>query len=501
MPDAIARLTASSLDGEGDQIVVRYRDGAWSRSQLRSAAAALEAALSETGIPDRAAIGVYLRNRPACVAALATALRYRRPLVVLSPLLPDATVGDDVRAMELPAVLATEEDWDRAPVRAAVSACGAAHAVLSDDPDRLILKADRGAGAPAAGGPGPEIAVLMLTSGTTGPPKRVSITRRALHATLENAQAHFVGKVGSGAPVRGRGVTIAPLPPVNISGLWALISVLIGGGSVVLQDRFEPHEWARAVERYGPRSASLPPTALRMVMEGEIPPSALQSLRAIWAGAAPLDPALAEAFEARYGIAVLPAYGATEFTGGIAGWSLQDWRKWKDAKRGSVGRAFAGVEIEIRDQATGEPLPAGEVGILTIRTAQAAGVGGEEWVATTDLGRLDDDGFLWIEGRADDVIIRGGFKVSPIEVERVLCSHPAVADAAVIGVPNERLGAVPVAVVVSRDEAPSQQEIVDFVKGRLQAYKAPVRVVFVSAIPKTTSLKPDRRRLLELAAP
>jgi long-chain acyl-CoA synthetase len=497
--DAIARRLAESLAGDPDQWVLAYREATWSRRELRQAVGALETSLAALGLPERAPVGVYMRNRPACVVALAAALLHRRPLVVLSPMLPDATVGDDVRLMRLPAILASHPDWDRAAVSDAVVAAGSAHVVLSDDAPDPIATAQRGASEPhGSTGLSRDVAILMLTSGTTGPPKRVPISTSALEATISNAQAHFVGNVASGAPVRGRGVTIASLPPVNISGLWSLISSLLGGGSLVLLDRFEPRTWAEAVARHHPRSASLPPTALRMVMDAEIPRDGLASLRAIWSGTAPLDPDLADEFEQRYGIAVLATYGATEFTGGIAGWSLSDWKQWRQVKRGSVGRAFKGIDVRIVDPETAEPVVCGQPGIVMIRTAQAATAAPDEWVATNDLGRLDGDGFLWVDGRADDVIIRGGFKVSPVEVERVLCQHPAVADAAVVGIPDDRLGAVPVAIVVPRKDQPSAEELIGWVKGHLQAYKAPIRIVFVDAIPQTTSLKADRRELHRL---
>ena len=173
-------------------------------------------------------------------------------------------------------------------------------------------------------------------------------------------------------------------------------------------------------------------------------------------------PDLADAFEKAYGCPVLLSYGATEFTGGITGWSLRDWQQWKDTKRGSVGRTHPGVEISVIDPETEEELPPGQYGILQVRSAQAAG-GDGQWVRTNDLGSVDEDGFVWIHGRADDVINRGGFKVFPAEIEDCLEAHPQVREAVAFGIPDERLGQVPVAVVVA-EGAVSPDELVAWVE-------------------------------------
>jgi long-chain acyl-CoA synthetase len=231
----------------------------------------------------------------------------------------------------------------------------------------------------------------------------------------------------------------------------------------------------------------VPPAALRMILDAGIEPEKLSSLKAVWAGAAPVGSDLSDEFEKAYGCPVLTSYGATEFTGGITGWSLRDWQQWKDSKRGSVGRPHPGVEISIVDPETEEVLGAGQQGILRVRSPQTAG-GNGQWVRTNDLGSIDEDGFVWIHGRADDVINRGGFKIFPAEVEDCLEAHPRVREAAVFGIADERLGQVPVAMVVGQDEV-SPQELVTWVKWRLPAYKAPVTVRITDSIPRNSAMK------------
>src|SRR5262249_38365810 len=145
--------------------------------------------------------------------------------------------------------------------------------------------------------------------------------------------------------------------------------------------------------RHQPATASLVPAALRMVLDADVPPDALRSIRSVVSGTAPLSPADAEAFLAKYGIPVLASYGATEFGGGVAGWNLADHRQFSAAKRGSVGRAHPGCELRVVAPENGEVLGADADGLLEVKAAQLGN--GGTWVRTTDLARIDADGFLW----------------------------------------------------------------------------------------------------------
>jgi long-chain acyl-CoA synthetase len=145
------------------------------------------------------------------------------------------------------------------------------------------------------------------------------------------------------------------------------------------------------------------------------------------------------------------------------------------------------VEISVIDPDTGTVLGPGQRGILRVRSAQAAG-GGGQWVHTNDVGSVDEDGFVWIHGRADDVINRGGFKIFPAEIEDCLEAHPQVREAVVFGIPDERLGEVPVAMVVAQGDV-SPGQLVAWVKSRLPAYKAPVTVCTTDTIPRNSAMK------------
>ncbi len=244
------------------------------------------------------------------------------------------------------------------------------------------------------------------------------------------------------------------------------------------------------MRRHRPATASLVPAALRMVLEADLDPADLQSLRSVVSGTAPLDPDDADAFEATYGVPVLVSYAATEFGGGVAGWNLEDHRRFWATKRGSVGRAHAGCELRVVDPGSGEPVGPGTEGLLEVKAGQ---IGGDAWVRTTDLARLDEDGFLWILGRADQAIIRGGFKVRPDDIKTALERHPAVRGAAVVSRDDRRLGAVPVAVVELRPGAdrPSPEDLLAYVGTVLARYELPTEIHVVDHLPRTDSGKVD----------
>jgi acyl-coenzyme A synthetase/AMP-(fatty) acid ligase len=282
--------------------------------------------------------------------------------------------------------------------------------------------------------------------------------------------------------------------------MWRTIQALVDGRRISLLERFSVEGWRDGVRRHRPKVSSLVPTALRMVLDADLPREDLASLRAVTSATAPLPPETAVAFEEKYGIPVLPLYGATEFAGGVAGWTLKDHEKWSRAKRGSVGRAHPGCELRIVNPEDGRVLAAGATGLLEVRSAQLGSEAG--WVRTTDLAELDADGFLWIRGRADNAIIRGGFKIAPSEVAEVLERHPAVHEAAVVGIADERLGALPVAAVELEPGAPpvDGEELRSFAGQHLAKYQVPARIEIVEALPRTPSLKvsePGVRALFE----
>ena len=279
-------------------------------------------------------------------------------------------------------------------------------------------------------------------------------------------------------------------PLVHVGGLFRVLQCISDGRPFALLERFTVESWVDAVRRHRPATASLVPTALRMVLEAGVDPADLSSLRSVVSGTAPLHPDDADAFTDRYGVPVLISYGATEFGGGVAGWNVADHQRFWAAKRGSVGRAHAGCRLRVVNPADGRVLDPGEEGLLEVEAAQL-GAGG--WVRTTDLARIDGDGFLWILGRADQAIIRGGFKIRPDDVRAALERHPAVRGAAVVGRPDARLGAVPVAAVELRAGVGgvTPRDLLDHAASLLAPYELPTEIRLVGELPRTASGKVD----------
>jgi acyl-coenzyme A synthetase/AMP-(fatty) acid ligase len=264
-------------------------------------------------------------------------------------------------------------------------------------------------------------------------------------------------------------------------------------------DRLDVVEWAALIRDYRPRRAGAPPAVLRMVLDAEIPREWFASLKSFFTASAPLSMDLADEFEQVYGVPIIQGYGATEFLGRVTGWSDDLHEQWGATKRGSVGKAYPGVRLRVVERSSGEELGPNIVGNLEVETPWRARGIPAGWVATNDLARIDEDGFVWIVGRSDDVIIRGGFKIHLPDVEAALLDHAGVVDAVVIGLPDERLGAVPAALVVTnRTEPPDEEELLETLRQRLPGYMLPILVLRHEVMPYNDMLKKDRRVISDM---
>jgi long-chain acyl-CoA synthetase len=486
--EALGRLWHA--DEDADMVQCAGRWVTW--GQVRSLAERIDAELTAAGCRDGGRVAVVLGNRVESVAALIAILRAGRTLVTISPLQPPERLSADLAATRAAFVLAPKELWSHAAFTDAVAELGAAG--WSVDADGVVARAPA-TRQPVSGDPA--VAIEMLTSGTTGPPKRIPLTRAQLEASLSAALQHHNRPAERAKPPFTGAVAIVSLPIVHIGGLWALLQSLIAARRFVLLERFTVAGWHAAVKEHKPVLSGLPPAAMRSVLDADIPREDLASIRAINAGTSPVDPALVDAFYERYGIPILVVYGATEFSGAVAGWTLSDFHsRWND-KKGSVGRAFPGVRLRVVDD-DGAVLPPGRSGRLQVASPQVCG-SADRWVTTSDLAHLDEDGFLYIDGRADDVIVRGGFKVSPDTVVKTLRGHDAVADAAVVGLPDPRLGQIPVAAVELRvGAAATPDELRAHCRSTLTPYEVPAEVYVVDELPRGAALKVDRRRLVAM---
>jgi acyl-coenzyme A synthetase/AMP-(fatty) acid ligase len=346
-----------------------------------------------------------------------------------------------------------------------------------------------------------DAAIVMRTSGTTGASKPVVLT----HEGVGNGIDTVIAKLRDGSSRRGGRAPMPNLVPTSLAlwaGIWNTLFAFRLGAPAILLDRFDAIAYADLVKRFGIRSTILAPAMMNMLAE-DPRVTELVPLKMVRSVTAPLTPAQARRFRERFGVAVLNSYGQTELGGEVAGWTAADLREFGDAKLGAVGRPHPGVTVRILDEERKAVEP-GSVGELWITSPFATR--GEKAIAdrvmdgflrTGDLGRVDADGFLWIEGRVSDMINRGGLKVVPQEVEEVLRSHPRITDACVAGVPDDRLGEVPVAwVIPAADGAPDEGSLQEFARRSLAGYKIPVAVRFVKDFPRTEIGKVLRRELV-----
>jgi acyl-CoA synthetase (AMP-forming)/AMP-acid ligase II len=456
---------------------------------LDERAAGVERALDLAGLEPGVRVGVLLRNHADLVPVLLALFRSGRCLASLNAVSPDNKLAEDIADAAVPVLIATADDLSRPQVRAASIASGATIFSVSGATIEALAQAEPRIDARRSA---PGVAIEMLSSGTTGKPKRIPLPRRNLEKALAGAASFEKGRDVDAPPRLRSGVQIVTAPLAHIAGITGLMNNLLAGRKVCLIERFTVEAFRDAVVRHRPKVAGAPPSALRMILDANVPREDFASLVAYRTGTAPLDPNLADAFYRRYGIPVLQNYGATEFAGGVAGWTLDDFKAHWDAKRGSVGRLNKGVEAHVVDPDTGVALPSGDTGLLELR---APNVGdGVTWVRTTDLAVIDTDGFVWIKGRHDGAIIRGGFKIMPDDVLKAIQLHPAVREASVVGIKDGRLGEVPVAAWIARagEDAPDEDTLRTWLKERLLPYQVPVRMLRVDELPRTPSMKPSQ---------
>lgn len=209
-----------------------------------------------------------------------------------------------------------------------------------------------------------------------------------------------------------------------------------------------------------------------------------------------MDVEVQRAFEDAYDIPILISYGATEFGGPVTAMTPDLHAEWGAAKRGSVGKPLPGIQLRIINAETGAALPAEEEGLLEVFVPRM----GNQWVRTSDIAMIDADGFLYHRGRADGAIMRGGFKIVPEVIERQLRLHPDIADVAVVGRKDHRLGEVPVAAIVLKTGASpiAPDDLAAFIRHHLPATHVPVDWRYFDELPRNASFKRDRLALIAL---
>ena len=493
-PRDLGAIAAWSLAGPRAEPAIYWRGEAFERGWLADTAARVADAIAATGAPPDVTAGFIPRQRPEAAAAFLAMVAARRSMTMIYSYQSAEAMAGDLRKLRTAVMVAHAEDWQE-PLISAAREVGAAGVSLSPDGGALPvpgLERVKGAGHRLAPH---EPSIELLTSGTSGPPKRHPIS----FGQFQRCMLESSFKLGDGDGDKRPALVTVPL--ANISGIYGFIVAFAGRRPIILEEKFTLPVWQDFVRTHRPQNISGPPALVKMILDADIAPEDLSSVRFMTMGMGPVDPVIRRTFEARYGFPILPCYGATEFVGSATAMTMDDHLQYGEAKFGSVGRPIRGATLRIRDEEGGDFLPSGDdsIGIVEVQIDAL----GPDWIRTTDLGRIDADGFLYLHGRADGVIIRGGFKIHPSAIESVLMQHPAVAACAVVGRPHERLGHVPVAAVEARPDAepPTAAELDTWLRQQLPATNIPADYRIVSELPRTPSLKIRIDAVRELFAP
>ena len=482
-------LVADSL---GERVAFGSNDAGIDFARLRNGARFAGKNFAETGASNVVFVGL---NGPAMPLALFAAGYAGMPFVPLNYRLTDSelrrllersapalAVVDDAMAERLDSV---------ADVRIVPRSAFEARYLDADLPEAEI-------------GEDPEqgIAVLLFTSGTTGDPK-AAVLRHSNLVSYVMGTVEFLGSDEDDA-------ALVSVPPYHIAGISAVLTSCYGGRRIVYLPQFAAAEWVSVAARERITHAMVVPTMLDRILDAmDLSGETLPHLRALsYGGGRMPEPTILRAMAALPSVSFVNAYGLTETSSTIALLDGADHRAAfaSDDPRvrrrlTSVGRPLPMLELEIRDP-DGKPCLPDVAGEICVRGEQVAGeylhksaLSDDGWFPTNDSGWLDADGYLYVEGRLDDVIVRGGENISPGEIEDVLRGHPSVADVAVLGLPCDTWGEKVAAAVVCRDGPGDEVALYAHVRARLRSTKTPEAWFFRAELPYSETGKLLRRAL------
>jgi long-chain acyl-CoA synthetase len=437
-----------------DQALLHGIHNSVTLGEARDQVASLAVELLNAGVRPGHGVAVQLPNGPGVVVAMMAIWRVNAVFVPINPLLPVSEVDALVEPTAPSAIIDPDGIHSRPSLR--IYPLGTAF--------------------------------VLWTSGTTGRPKPILHSHAGYLELIDRVLRPLRATGG-----RPKGVPSPNLIPVSLAlnaGIYNALFGLRAGAPLVIMDRFTTASFADLVHRFEIRSTVLPPAAMAMLNDDPTITD-LSPLKYVRSITSPLSPLQARRFSDRFHAFVLNSYGQAEI-GEVIGWTASQAKSHPE-KLGAVGTAHAGVAIRVVDEDRSD-VAAGEIGELLVRPPRMASgyasgdsledrVDGDGYLATGDLGRVDEDGFVWIEGRTGDMINRGGNKVFPDEVEEVLRLSPSIADVAVAGMPDERLGQVPVAFVVQADE-PDSEHLTALCREHLVPYKVPVAYVRIDSLPR-----------------
>ena len=464
-------------------------------AELDERAWALAGALSARGVGKGDVVCIYMPNVPEYAVIFHGVLRANATNTTANPLYTSHELAHQLTdsgakmlftiADFLPAARAAAEEVGLSDVVVVGDSEGGEH-TLAD-----LLSAGGDPPEPDID-PDVDIAVLPYSSGTTGLPKGVMLSHRNLVANVLQTNETI--------PMKEDDVTIGVLPFFHIYGMTVIMNMgLRNGATIVTMPRFDLGDFLSLIPEHGVTVVYIvPPIALALAKHPAVDDSDLSSLRMVMSGAAPLGDELAKAVAARVGAPTIQGYGMTELS------PVSHVAPLDSRKGGSIGPPVAGTECRIVDPESGEDAERGELwvrgpqvmkGYLNNEEATRETIDSDGWLHTGDVAEMDADGFYAIVDRLKELIKYKGFQVPPAELEAILINHPAVADCAVIGVPDEEAGEIPKGFVVVADEAVTDDELMAFVAEKVSPQKKIRLIERIEAIPKSASGKILRREL------
>jgi len=477
----LATTLANTADSDPDRIAVRLDECAVRYRELDERSARAASWLLGRGITAGDRVGLMAPNTPEFIVLYYGILRAGAVVVPMNPQFKSREVAyylsDSAAALALV--------WHGVADQAAAGAAPAGTDIVVIEPADLAATLAGYDPAPAVADRAPsDTAVILYTSGTTGQPKGAELTHANLLSNVEVTRTTLLN-------LRQADVMMGALPLFHSFGQTVGMGCAIASGAcLTLLPRFDPVRALEIIKRDEVTVLAGVPTMYAAILHSAAGSAGdVASLRVCVSGGAAMPVELMRAFEKQFGCMILEGYGLSE-TSPVASFNHPD----RERKPGTIGQAIAGVEMRVQD-GEGNPLPPGEIGEIAIRgdnvmkgywrrpreTAEAMAGG---WFRTGDLGLVDPEGYFSIVDRKKDMIIRGGLNVYPREVEELLYEHPAVAEAAVIGVPDQMLGEEVAALVRLKPGASADPaELRDHVKRQLAAYKYPRQVWIVDELP------------------
>lgn len=500
-------LTARCVDRAATPALFGDDGRSWTFDEIDLIAGGVATALRAEGIGAGDRVAFYLTNGPETVFFLFGAWKVGAVPVTISSLYNASELAESLSKTKPKLLLV---DGRRPEVVAALDSDVAVRSVDGTLPEVPVLDWRHEQRVDAVEVDDDAEACILFTGGTTGRPKAVSVTHAGTRGSLQRLARVSTGTEDEGTAALDARPNLIALPLFHSGGQHSLLFAFFVGRPAVVWERFSIDLLGDLMEQYRfDNFFFLPTMVFDIVHADRVLP--FEGVKSVLVAGQAISWTVRRAFEERYQVPILVNYGSTE-SGHIAGWNGRDMKAglWKP---GSAGKVYPGVELEIRDD-EGRAQPVGTEGEVVVRSEMTKGYVDDAeasaelvrdgWVHTGDMGYVDDDGVLWLSGRKRDMIKCAGFQVWPEEIEDALRAHPLVRDIRVVGVPDDRLGEIPVALVVRESDASVDDDglaaaLVAFAREELAHFKTPRRIEFVAELERSATGKISRASVPDLA--